>query len=81
MGTTPVNSLGTVDQHSQLQLFLDGPKDKFYTIIGRKKIKRQAKLDCSYGNNNKLETLHEKSLETGVHCWHSWLLHCKKKKK
>ena len=64
MGTTPVNSLGTVDQHSQLQLFLDGPKDKFYTIIGRKKIKRQTKLDCRYGNNNKLETLHEKSLET-----------------
>ena len=64
MGTTPVNSLGTVDQHSQLQLFLDGPKDKFFTIIGRKRIKRQVKLDCSYGNNNKLETLHEKSLET-----------------
>ena len=39
MGTTPVNSLGTVDQHSQLQLFLDGPRDKFYTIIGRKKKK------------------------------------------
>ena len=40
-GTTPVNSLGTVDQHSQLQLFLDGPKDKFYTIIGRKKKKKR----------------------------------------
>ena len=40
MGTTPVNSLGTVDQHSQLQLFLDGPRDKFYTIIGRKKKKK-----------------------------------------
>ena len=37
MGITPVNSLGTVDQHSQLQLFLDGPRDKFFTIIGRKK--------------------------------------------
>ncbi|MFN7662650.1 MAG: glucose-6-phosphate isomerase [Alphaproteobacteria bacterium] len=32
-GTTPVNGLGAVDQHSQLQLYLDGPKDKFYTII------------------------------------------------
>ena len=32
-GTTPFHSIGTVDQHSQLQLFLDGPKDKFYTII------------------------------------------------
>lgn len=32
-GTTPIPALGTVDQHSQLQLFLDGPKDKFLTII------------------------------------------------
>ncbi|MDA5194706.1 hypothetical protein [Govanella unica] len=32
-GTTPVRALGPVDQHSQLQLFLDGPADKFFTII------------------------------------------------
>lgn len=34
-GSTPVVARGTVDQHSQLQLYLDGPKDKwltFYTI-------------------------------------------------
>ena len=32
-GTTPLNALGTVDQHSQLQLYLDGPRDKFFTLI------------------------------------------------
>lgn len=32
-GTTPINSTGTVDQHSQLQLYLDGPKDKLFTVI------------------------------------------------
>ncbi len=32
-GTTPVEALGTVDQHSQLQLYLDGPTDKMFTII------------------------------------------------
>lgn len=32
-GTTPIPALGTVDQHSQLQLYLEGPKDKFFTII------------------------------------------------
>ncbi|KZD11938.1 glucose-6-phosphate isomerase [Oceanibaculum pacificum] len=32
-GTTPVNALGTVDQHSQVQLYLDGPADKMFTII------------------------------------------------
>src|SRR5262245_277998 len=32
-GTTPVAALGPVDQHSQLQLFLDGPGDAFFTLI------------------------------------------------
>jgi glucose-6-phosphate isomerase len=32
-GTIPVNSMGTVDQHSQLQLYLDGPQDKFFTFL------------------------------------------------
>jgi len=32
-GTTPIDALGAVDQHSQLQLYLDGPDDKMFTII------------------------------------------------
>jgi len=32
-GTTPVGALGPVDQHSQLQLFMDGPHDHYLTII------------------------------------------------
>ena len=32
-GTTPIRALGTVDQHSQLQLYLDGPKDKYFIMI------------------------------------------------
>lgn len=32
-GGIPINSMGTVDQHSQLQLYLDGPRDKFFTFI------------------------------------------------
>jgi glucose-6-phosphate isomerase len=37
-GTTPIRAVGTVDQHSQLQLYLDGPKDKKFTV---------ALLDCA----------------------------------
>jgi glucose-6-phosphate isomerase len=37
-GTTPVSALGTVDQHSQLQLYRDGPRDKLFTFIYRKQI-------------------------------------------
>ena len=32
-GTTPVDALGPVDQHSQLQLYLDGPWDKMFTVM------------------------------------------------
>lgn len=31
--STPVTALGPTDQHSQLQLYLDGPKDKLFTLI------------------------------------------------
>jgi glucose-6-phosphate isomerase len=32
-GTTPHGALGPVDQHSQLQLFIGGPRDKLFTVI------------------------------------------------
>lgn len=32
-GTTPVRAIGPVDQHSQLQLYLDGPRDKMFTVF------------------------------------------------
>ena len=32
-GPTPLKSIGVTDQHSQLQLYIDGPKDKFITLI------------------------------------------------
>lgn len=32
-GTTPVRAIGAVDQHSQLQLYLDGPADKMFTLV------------------------------------------------
>ena len=32
-GTVPIAALGAVDQHSQLQLYLDGPADKMYSLI------------------------------------------------
>ena len=31
--STPVRSRGATDQHSQLQLYLDGPKDKFFSMM------------------------------------------------
>lgn len=32
-GTTPIAALGPVDQHSQLQLFIAGPRDKLFNVV------------------------------------------------
>jgi glucose-6-phosphate isomerase len=33
VGPTPVNALGTTDQHSQVQLYREGPNDKIFTFL------------------------------------------------
>ena len=33
-GPTPVKALGVTDQHSQVQLYMQGPKDKVFTFVG-----------------------------------------------
>ena len=32
-GSTPVRALGAIDQHSQIQLYTEGPDDKLFTIL------------------------------------------------
>lgn len=32
-GSTPIRAMGTRDQHSQMQLYLDGPRDKLFTLM------------------------------------------------
>jgi glucose-6-phosphate isomerase len=44
-GTTPVAALGPVDQHSQLQLFIGGPRDKQFTLITVDSAKRGPPID------------------------------------
>ena len=68
MGVTPVNALGTVDQHSQVQLYLEGPSDKFFTFIFEKQKKSKKNLDCSYGKDKNYHLLHNKSLNNLLIC-------------
>jgi glucose-6-phosphate isomerase len=45
-GTTPIQAAGPVDQHSQLQLYLAGPADKIFTLIGLKTAGRGPEIDA-----------------------------------
>ena len=40
VGPTPVKALGVTDQHSQVQLYKEGPDDKVYTFLGVEKFAR-----------------------------------------
>lgn len=43
-GQTPVKALGVTDQHSQVQLYTEGPFDKVITIIGVDKYRSQVTI-------------------------------------
>nr|NIR09094.1 glucose-6-phosphate isomerase [Candidatus Aminicenantes bacterium] len=43
-GITPVKALGATDQHSQLQLYNDGPKNKLVTFFSVDKFNRNIKI-------------------------------------
>ena len=45
-GTTPIAALGPVDQHSQLQLFIAGPRDKLFTVVTTGAAGRGPRIDA-----------------------------------
>ncbi len=32
-GTSPIAAIGPLDQHSQLQLYMDGPREHYVTVL------------------------------------------------
>lgn len=51
VGPTPVKALGTTDQHSQVQLYREGPNDKLFTFLQVNSFGRDLKIgpapDCA----------------------------------
>lgn len=64
-GSTPVRSLGVIDQHSQLQLYIEGPQDKVIMLIGVKEFNNTITIpetlkefpDISYLSNHSLNEI------------------------
>lgn len=61
-GTTPIAARGTVDQHSQLQLWLDGPADKMFTLILGDVAGTGARLDASLAGGEGLDYLDRRTM-------------------
>lgn len=46
VGQTPIKAVGATDQHSQVQLYCEGPNNKIFTLLEVEKVKR----DISFSN-------------------------------
>jgi len=62
VGQTPVKALGTTDQHSQIQLYVEGPHDKLVTFLEVEKFAAEGKIEGDLGIAE-LDYLRGKSLE------------------
>jgi glucose-6-phosphate isomerase len=60
-GSTPIKAVGTLDQHSQLQLYLEGPKDKYFTLITLQNFASEHALDYPI-NHPSIHYLQHKTL-------------------
>ncbi len=61
-GTTPIYATGPVDQHSQLQLWLDGPQDKIFTVLGGPNDVESAGIDPTLVDDPRLSYLAGRSM-------------------
>ncbi len=56
-GQTPVKALGTVDQHSQVQLYMEGPNDKIVTFLRVENFRRTIKIPKVHADRKELSYL------------------------
>ena len=56
-GSVPVNALGPVDQHSQMQLYMAGPDDKFYTVLSHRTQNSGTGVPDSFADDDGLASL------------------------
>ncbi len=68
LGQTPVKAIGTIDQHSQIQLYREGVRDKIITFIQVNKFQRDFKIpddipdDIHYLSGHSLQEILNKEL-------------------
>lgn len=62
VGPTPIKALGVTDQHSQVQLYIEGPFDKVFTILRVEKFEHELPMEPAYENKSSLRYLGGRSM-------------------
>ncbi|MBI5509215.1 MAG: glucose-6-phosphate isomerase [Deltaproteobacteria bacterium] len=66
-GQTPIPALGATDQHAQLQLFVEGPKDKVVALLSVKQTRHSLTIPDELADHPELEFLHGRELSDLLH--------------
>jgi glucose-6-phosphate isomerase len=61
-GQTPVTSLGATDQHSQVQLYMEGPQDKVVTFLEVERLRKEVAIPKAHADLASLGYLGGRSL-------------------
>jgi len=61
-GQTPTAALGVTDQHSQLQLFIEGPNDKSFMFWGVKEFRHTLPIEHSFSKYDSMGYLNGKTM-------------------
>jgi glucose-6-phosphate isomerase len=62
VGPTPVKALGATDQHSQVQLYIEGPQDKIFIFLEVLQFEKEVALPPAFGHLSSLEYLGGKTM-------------------
>lgn len=62
VGPTPVKAVGTTDQHSQVQLYMEGPHDKVVTFVEVERSRREVDLPAEFRGRGEVDYLQGKTL-------------------
>ncbi|MBC8370194.1 MAG: glucose-6-phosphate isomerase [Planctomycetes bacterium] len=62
VGPTPLKAVGPTDQHSQSQLFVEGPDDKVYTMLKINKFRRELSIPKAFVESAAFSHLEERNL-------------------
>ncbi len=62
VGPTPIKALGTTDQHSQVQLYREGPNDKVFILVSADRFDRDVRIPRVKGTPPSLRYLQGASL-------------------
>lgn len=62
VGPTPLKALGATDQHSQVQLYIEGPADKVFLFLEAKKFRHDLKLPAGFPHVSSLNYLGGQSM-------------------